>query len=85
MKLILKRVGDDPRDNRMVAHSRVVPSSHVQDSRPFALCTEDGQQLPCQVSTCMTSNPDSMVKLTVVFEVNGRDLIVEGDATPPKE
>jgi hypothetical protein len=51
----------------------------VTQLAPFALYTEDGEVLPCQISTCMLSEPNSLVRLTVVFEVNGRDLIVEGD------
>ncbi|UQB29956.1 hypothetical protein I9H06_16440 [Pseudomonas tremae] len=65
MKLILSRVGE-------------VSATGV-DARPFALCTEAGEVLPCQQSTVMTSKPDGPVLLTVVFEVNGRDVIVRGD------
>lgn len=79
MKLILKRVGDDSRVFRKL-QDRPIPGERTQDSRPFALCTEDGQQLPCQVSTSMTSVSGDLVRLTVVFEVDGRGLLVEGDA-----
>lgn len=66
MKLILSRVGETAATGR--------------DDRPFALRTESGELLPCQQSTVMTSKPDGPVLLTVVFEVNGRDVIVHGDA-----
>ncbi|WP_116865667.1 hypothetical protein [Pseudomonas syringae] len=65
MKLILARLGE--------------VSETGMNSRPFALCTEAGEVLPGQQSTVMTSKPDGPVLLTVVFEVNGRDVIVHGD------
>ena len=78
MKLILKRVGGDPRMFRK-PEARFVPDSRIIDHRPFALCTEDGEQLPCQRSTSMSSDGNGIVTLTVVFEVDGRDLLVQGD------
>lgn len=56
---------------------RIVRESDIPGG--FALHTEDGVALPCQVSTSMTSAGQQPVQLTVVFTVNGRDLIVEGD------
>lgn len=80
MKLILKRVGEDPRYLQPLITRR--PERESIDDRPFALCTEDGQQLPGQQSTSMTSDGDGMVKLTVVFRVDGRHVLVEGDKAP---
>lgn len=81
MKLILKRVGDDPRLMTPMLSSRRTRKSDEQspDTRPFALHTEDGQFLPCQTSTSMTSNGDGLVTVTVVFEVDGVRVLVEGD------
>lgn len=48
---------------------------------PFALHTEDGKMLPCQVSTSMDScGGGHPVKLTVIFTVDGDNIKVEGDA-----
>jgi hypothetical protein len=79
MKLILKRVapqidvtclGDD--SSRFVAGKPGVSS-------PFALHTDSGDLLPCQVSTTMLSEAGEPVRLTVVFTVDGDRLAVEGD------
>ncbi|WP_434706674.1 hypothetical protein J3Q07_16455 [Pseudomonas sp. D4-18] len=64
MKLILKRV----------ARNGGAPG-------PFALHSEDGQPLPCQTSTSMESrSSDQPVKLIVIFNVDGDQITVEGDA-----
>ena len=48
---------------------------------PFALHAEDGQMLPCQVSTIMESSGGGRpVKLTVTFTVDGDQIKVEGDS-----
>lgn len=48
---------------------------------PFALHAEDGQMLPCQVSTSMESTGGGRpVKLTVTFTVDGDQIKVEGDS-----
>lgn len=79
MKLILKRVGPDPKSSGPIDH--VMPRPDLaKDGRPFALCTDAGDALPCQQSTALISKPDGMVELHVVFQVDGRDLLVEGDA-----
>lgn len=77
MRLVLKRVGDDPRMVRKLGDRR--PAEQIQDYRPFGLYTDDGTILPCQVSTSMNSEHGGPVQVTVVFTVNGRDLVVEGD------
>lgn len=81
MKLILKRAGNDPREYQLIRPSHLPPldPESIKDFRPFALFTEPGEQPPCQVSTAMASDGSGPVKLTVVFEVDGRGLVVEGD------
>lgn len=81
MKLILKRAGNDPRQYDSIQSNRLPPTDpeSIKDHRPFALFTDAGEQLPCQVSTSITSDSSGMVKLTVVFEADGRGLVVEGD------
>lgn len=64
MKLILKRYGEKPEG---------------LDGRPFALHTEDGEILPCQVSTALNSSADGVPTVTVIFQAVGEDLIIQGD------
>lgn len=64
MKLILKRYGEKPEG---------------LDGRPFALHTEDGEILPCQVSTSLNSSHSEYPTVTVVFQAVGDQLIIEGD------
>lgn len=66
MKLVLKRVGEDP-------------SPSDSDHRPFGLFTDSGEMLPCQVNTSLYSENGDIPKLTVVFNVDGRELMIEGD------
>lgn len=80
MKLILKRVGEDSRHYQPISNRR--NPEEFPDCRPFALCTEDGQQLPGQEFTSMASDATGMVKLTVVFAVDGLSVLVEGDKAP---
>ncbi|SDT52547.1 hypothetical protein SAMN05216222_4884 [Pseudomonas prosekii] len=47
---------------------------------PFALHTEDGQILPCQVSTVMDSKGARPPTLVVTFTVDGDQVKVQGDA-----
>lgn len=78
MKLVLKRI-----EKTVEVTALPDPESrHVNTGYPgpFALHTEDGQVLPCQISTNMESSVGEPVLLTVMFTVNGRDLVVEGDA-----
>ena len=80
MKLILKRVElkVDARgiDDDAPVH---VASYGARVLAPYALHTEDGQMLPCQVSTIMNSEPNSPVHLTVTFMVDGDRVRVQGD------
>ncbi|UQS92508.1 hypothetical protein M5C90_15760 [Pseudomonas chlororaphis subsp. piscium] len=46
---------------------------------PFALHAEDGQILPCQVSTNMDSEGARPPTLTVTFTVDGDQIKVQGD------
>lgn len=78
MKLILKQIpsrievtalGDEP--GLTVAGK---PDAHAL----FALFTEAGDMLPCQVSTTLHSEAGGIPKLTVTFTVNGKDVVVEG-------
>lgn len=78
MKLVLKRV--EPRlDVTSLSEVQVrtvggVPSKGAL----FALHTDTGEQLPCQVSTSMLSEVSGPVRLTVVFIVDGDKIRVEG-------
>lgn len=79
MKLVLKRVAPDIDATCLGdASCRYVPGK-PDSSSPFALHTESGELLPCQASTSMLSEPGEPVRLTVVFTVDGRGLVVEGD------
>lgn len=64
MKLILKRCGEKPKGI---------------DGRPWALHSEDGQLLPCQVSVTLHSTADECPKVAVVFQAIGGDFVIEGD------
>lgn len=78
MKLILKQIpsrmdvtalGDEP--------GQTVPGKPDAHAL-FALFTEAGDMLPCQVSTTLHSEACGIPKLTVTFSVNGKDVVVEG-------
>jgi hypothetical protein len=82
MKLILKQI-------HVPGAGQVLKTSLEDDRWPvllerqeralFALHTEDGQMLPCQVSTSLNSQAgNGLPSLTVTFNVDGRDLVVEG-------
>jgi hypothetical protein len=80
MKLVLKRL---PRMMVVRAledgHPKFVEAGS-ENTGPFALHTEDGQILPCQVSTTMNSSGRfDPVQLTVTFTVDGTNIRVEGD------
>ena len=83
MKLILKRI------ERMVevtslgsGEARYIPGGSDIPG-PFALHTEDGKILPCQISTVMGSEHGEPVRLTVTFLVDGNKIRVEGDVCEP--
>jgi hypothetical protein len=82
MKLILKQIhvpdAGHLYETSLEDNRRYVPLER-QERALFALHTEDGQMLPCQVSTSLSSNAgDAFPSLTVTFNVDGRDLVVEG-------
>lgn len=81
MKLVLKRIGKEQQELHPVVglfESALGKSEKAIDARPFALHTEDGEVLPCQVSTTMSSEPGGPVTVTVVFVVDGHRVSVEG-------
>lgn len=79
MKLVLKRI------------EGTIEATSLSDSEPrhyktglpgpFALHTEDGALLPCQVSTSLESSGGRghPVSLTVTFTVDGDQIRVQGD------
>lgn len=80
MKLILKRTTQTVAIQSLAdVRPRTIPSGDRNDG-PFALHAENGEILPCQISTSMDSKGGEPVTLTVTFTVDGRDLVVEGDA-----
>lgn len=79
MKLVLKRLAPDI---DVTSHTGLDPrfTPSLRDRfAPFALHTESGEVLPCQVSTTMRSEVGQPVRLTVVFNVDGDKLLIEGD------
>lgn len=79
MKLILKRVAPEIDVTCLGDTSSRYALGEPDASSPFALHTESGDLLPCQASTSMLSEPGEPVRLTVIFTVDGRNLVVEGD------
>lgn len=79
MKLILKRVPHQVETTSLHDEARRFQLTKTNAASPFALHTEDGQVLPCQASTTLHSAPGDVVRLTVVFTVDGDSLAVEGD------
>lgn len=79
MKLILKRVAPEIDVTCLGDSSSRFALGKPDGSSPFALHTESGEVLPCQVSTTMLSEAGEPVRLTVVFTVDGDRLAVEGD------
>ncbi|SEJ49832.1 hypothetical protein SAMN03159495_3451 [Pseudomonas sp. NFR16] len=79
MKLILKRVAEQVEVTGLSDGSRKYVPGKMHQHSPFALHTDSGEILPCQVSTNMASNAGDVVRLTVVFTVDGDSLRVEGD------
>lgn len=81
MKLILKRVETVVEVQALEdAEPRLYPTGDAK-AGPFALHSEDGMILPCQISTSMSSTGrHEPVTLTVTFRVDGKNLLVKGDA-----
>lgn len=79
MRLILKRVAPEIEVTSLGDSCPRFTHGKPDGSSPFALHTESGEMLPCQISTSMLSQPGEPVRLTVVFNVDGHHLVVEGD------
>ena len=75
--MILKRVGDDPRLLREYGDGRSYRD--IPDPRPLALFDESGELLPCQISTSLISSSDCPLRVTVVFDVDGNNISIQGD------
>lgn len=78
MKLVLRRI---ERTVEATSLSDVEPRHYPSGMPgPFALHTEDGTMLPCQVSTNLGSSAvGHPVTLTVTFIVDGHQIRVQGD------
>jgi hypothetical protein len=80
MKLILKRIPRTVAAQGLEDEHPTFVAAEDERTGPFALHTEDGQVLPCQVRTSMDSvGRHEPVRLTVIFTVDGKNLLVEGD------
>lgn len=79
MKLVLKRVQRQVEATSLHDEARRFLPTKTRAASPFALHTEDGRILPCQASTTLHSEHGDVVRLTVVFTVDGDSLAVEGD------
>jgi hypothetical protein len=78
MKLILRQVAPEIDATSLSDEHRRYVLGEPEKHAPFALHTEAGEVLPCQVSTAMLSERGELVRLTVVFNVDGNNLCVEG-------
>lgn len=79
MKLILKRMVPMIDVRGLDDADPVYLPDRLAEPGPFALHTEDGQMLPCQVSTSMNSEGRGPVRLTVTFTVDGDKIKIIGD------
>lgn len=78
MKLIIKRIGMDPRSYiDLTSSENPWPSRSTIDSRPLALFTEDGEALPCQASLIIESEPHKAPKVIVTFILDGDRVSLE--------
>lgn len=78
MKLILKRVPPQIDVTALGDESKQYAQGKASKCSPFALHTDAGEILPNQVSTAMVSQANDLVRVTVVFTVDGDSLRVEG-------
>lgn len=78
MKLVLMRIEQTVEATSLSdTEPRLYPTGQPG---PFALHTEDGALLPCQVSTSLDSSGGGHpVRLTVTFTVDGDRIRVQGD------
>lgn len=84
MKLIFKRVRRPAVDDCIEVTSLTETVRQYESPRrmpgPYALHTEDGQTLPCQISSTMHSDGDGgPVHVTIVFMLDGTQISVQGD------
>ena len=78
MKLVLKQIASQIDVTTMKdPEPRYVPGETDKQS-PFALYTESGEMLPCQLSTALVSDGGGIAQLTVVFTVDGDKVRVQG-------
>ena len=78
MKLILRQVAPQVEVTRLADAEKRYTSGKPAKHARFALYTDAGEILPCQVSTAMVSEAGDLVRLTVVFTVDGDSVRVEG-------
>jgi hypothetical protein len=48
----------------------------------FVLCDEDGKMLPCQSAVAIAQEQGECSTITVTFEINGRDVVLDGGRAP---
>ncbi|WP_206683083.1 hypothetical protein [Pseudomonas baltica] len=78
MELVLKQIASQIDVTTMKdPEPRFIPGETDKQS-PFALYTDSGEMLPCQVSTALVSDAGGFAQLTVVFTVDGDNLRVQG-------
>jgi hypothetical protein len=80
MKLILKRVVPMIDARSLDDTDPVYIPDHCAEPGPFALHTEDGQILPCQLITEVRSEPGRVPTLTVTFQLDGDRIKFQGEA-----
>lgn len=78
MKLILKQITPQLEITGLSDSARGYTPGKPAKNALFALHTEAGEILPCQVSTALASQESDLVRLTVVFLVDGDRICVEG-------
>lgn len=78
MKLILKAVPREILVTTLGDESHRYVSGPAEPNAPFALFAEDGTILPGQVTTTLHSERGAPTQLTVVFNVDGDRVKVEG-------
>lgn len=78
MKLILKQVVPQLEITGLADAARRYTPGKPAKHALFALHTETGEVLPGQASTTMVSEPGNLVRITVVFTVDGDTVRVEG-------
>lgn len=76
MKLVLKRVGE-----RLETFDPLKPPFNEKDFRALALHdAATGECLPSQLGLVINSDPRKPLTVTVTFVIDGKDLVMGGDA-----